>query len=317
MSASESESALDIVDRYPGKVIKGVPRLIYHYCGIEVFRKIITDKKLWLASAAHMNDTREISFFVENLKALAENEGNDEILDLLSRKPVAEPYLSCFSSNGDLLSQWRAYGDDGAGLAIGFNTNLMERDAAGQFDGREVYSPLGLYLQPIKYGSGWSSYFYQRLVGKMNEGPLSDKYIVYLYHLIDYYSCFEKSAYFSEEAESRIAYFPLIAHSKSSPRPVIIGEVFECIGLTGPNFRESRGRLAPYFEYDLRHAIGKIAKANKAVGSGNLTPICEVVLGPRCQMSEEEVRHFLDNAYFSVGEQRHEIEIRISSGSYG
>jgi hypothetical protein len=31
------------------------------------------------------------------------------------------PYIACFSENGDSLSQWRAYANDGKGVAIGFN----------------------------------------------------------------------------------------------------------------------------------------------------------------------------------------------------
>lgn len=42
-----------------------------------------------------------------------------EILDI-SR------YICCFSENGDILSQWRAYADDGKGLAIGFNVKKIE-----------------------------------------------------------------------------------------------------------------------------------------------------------------------------------------------
>jgi hypothetical protein len=133
---------------------------------------------------------------------------------------------------------------------------------------------------------------------------------------MDYYSCFEKSKYFSEEDESRIAHFPLLALSENSPRQVVIGEIFEGRGITGPFYRESRGRLAPYFQYDLRKAVGAFAKANRVEGHENLTPVCEVVLGPRCRMTIEEVQHFLDNAHFSVGERRHEIEVRKSSGSY-
>ena len=31
-----------------------------------------------------------------------------------------EQFVSCFSADGDVLSQWRAYADDGHGFAIGF-----------------------------------------------------------------------------------------------------------------------------------------------------------------------------------------------------
>ncbi|WP_416152053.1 DUF2971 domain-containing protein [Pseudomonas sp. Bout1] len=41
---------------------------------------------------------------------------------------------TCFSKAGDVLSQWRAYADDGQGYAIGFDSKLLKKygfDAAG------------------------------------------------------------------------------------------------------------------------------------------------------------------------------------------
>ena len=35
------------------------------------------------------------------------------------------PFICCFSKDGDLLSQWRAYANDGIGVSIGFNTEYF------------------------------------------------------------------------------------------------------------------------------------------------------------------------------------------------
>jgi hypothetical protein len=35
------------------------------------------------------------------------------------------PLAACFSRQGDVLSQWRAYGADGSGYAIGFNASML------------------------------------------------------------------------------------------------------------------------------------------------------------------------------------------------
>lgn len=44
-------------------------------------------------------------------------------------------YLCCFSESDDLLSQWRAYGSDGQGVAIGFNAKLLaEIEDSYQYD---------------------------------------------------------------------------------------------------------------------------------------------------------------------------------------
>lgn len=42
-------------------------------------------------------------------------------------KDSHDKFISCFSSSGDILSQWRAYADDGAGFSIGFKRAELER----------------------------------------------------------------------------------------------------------------------------------------------------------------------------------------------
>jgi hypothetical protein len=36
------------------------------------------------------------------------------------------PHIACFSKDGDLLSQWRGYANDGKGISIGFNRKYFE-----------------------------------------------------------------------------------------------------------------------------------------------------------------------------------------------
>ena len=43
------------------------------------------------------------------------------------KKNIFPTYISCFSSEKDNLGQWRGYGDDGRGIAIGFNINILDR----------------------------------------------------------------------------------------------------------------------------------------------------------------------------------------------
>lgn len=40
--------------------------------------------------------------------------------------------ITCFSFENDLLSQWRAYGQDGEGMAIGFDFAYLKRLFEGQ-----------------------------------------------------------------------------------------------------------------------------------------------------------------------------------------
>ena len=49
------------------------------------------------------------------------------INDLLKEKSKKiKRYICCFSGDGDLLSQWRAYADDGKGISIGFKKSKIK-----------------------------------------------------------------------------------------------------------------------------------------------------------------------------------------------
>lgn len=109
--------------------------IIYHYCSDSVFKLIIGNKKLWFSDLYSMNDSEEFSWgrrkFVQVLK-----EYKDEFefefrvyLNIVvhSVDNYVLPTICSFSKNKDLLSQWRAYADDGRGFAIGIDVSLANR----------------------------------------------------------------------------------------------------------------------------------------------------------------------------------------------
>jgi hypothetical protein len=81
-----------------------------------------------------MNDYSEIHWaydrFIEavNLdRELYEDEFFDYLDKFISEMQLHTlPLLSCFSTDGDVLSQWRAYAEDGAGVAVGFDSAAMK-----------------------------------------------------------------------------------------------------------------------------------------------------------------------------------------------
>lgn len=56
----------------------------------------------------------------------------------MSAIPNTLPLIACFSKNGDLLSQWRAYAEDGKGFSISFNSNA-------------IYHGLGVNINSVVY----------------------------------------------------------------------------------------------------------------------------------------------------------------------
>lgn len=112
--------------------------------------KIVQNYCIWLSDAEKTNDKSELKYFAEQMEKMLLNilesykgEINDEVLTLVKevmKKAIESVYVGsayvvkntknyfcCFSESSDLLSQWRAYGNDGQGVAIGFNANLLSK----------------------------------------------------------------------------------------------------------------------------------------------------------------------------------------------
>jgi hypothetical protein len=111
--------------------------LIYHYCPPSAFIEIVRSRSIWLSASYALNDISERSWgytiFGKVVGKLREKTG-DEFIERLSQ-PVSAGYfysmqmIGCFSLDGDMLSQWRAYAGDGEGFAIGFVPRLMQLPA--------------------------------------------------------------------------------------------------------------------------------------------------------------------------------------------
>lgn len=118
-----------------------IPRhgeIIYHYLGFDTLMSILNSGQLWFTSLREMNDPREVEYGVEFLTQIfcnclkeqdnSFNISDSEIEDAVyqSITPVYENiFVSCFSQEGDRLSLWRAYGQDGFGASIGISKNRI------------------------------------------------------------------------------------------------------------------------------------------------------------------------------------------------
>lgn len=117
----------------------------YYYCSINTFLNIIKNREIYLSDPLKMNDSSEIKWYLNKLNeeqkirpdsifnAMKKRSGLEfsfeELKDTLESYGQNSIYISCFSEEPDLLSQWRAYADDGRGVAIGFTLeNLVEYD---------------------------------------------------------------------------------------------------------------------------------------------------------------------------------------------
>ena len=101
------------------------PPILYHYCPVDAFIKIVTNKTMWLTNLFFMNDSQE-HFWLrtkarkhlqEQIQGNPDDFGYDYIDSILKQESMHEIYCACFSEQGDLLSQWQAYADDGKGVS--------------------------------------------------------------------------------------------------------------------------------------------------------------------------------------------------------
>lgn len=109
---------------------------LYHYCSTEAFRSIISNRTIWLSSLISSNDAMEGKWMTWVISKVAEEEDLpaaqrallNEMAEGIDRE--TDCLGLCMSVDGDRLSQWRGYADDGRGVSIGFNQQFLRTLAA-------------------------------------------------------------------------------------------------------------------------------------------------------------------------------------------
>ncbi|WP_162917010.1 DUF2971 domain-containing protein [Dongia deserti] len=135
---------------------------LYHYTSAVGLIEIFRSQKLWFTSLFHMNDPSELRHGLKIasrlVRAHVKDDGSnidkarlafanvfERILRLSEPLPFTH-FLACFSKARDELGQWRAYGDDGRGFAIGFAPQVF------QPDGEAITAPGGaLTIRNVHY----------------------------------------------------------------------------------------------------------------------------------------------------------------------
>lgn len=122
------------------------PQLLYHYTNAGGLKGIIDSGSIFLTDAFFLNDQSELHYgrelALEVLSSRAQKASSPLrtffTTAVASFDPFAERphgfayYVSSFCENGNLLSQWRAYGGQGAGFALGFLAESLSGEARVQ-----------------------------------------------------------------------------------------------------------------------------------------------------------------------------------------
>lgn len=148
---------------------KSLPPVLYHYTNADGLCGILKSRSFRLGHFSYLNDARELTYGLNlGVERLRHHRSTavDKTRDLLDRAISAfdgdyfknwmqsmSPFVTCFCENGDLLSQWRAYGGDGAGYAIGFDTSKF-KTLTGQFP---ATGPTDLFAIKVEYDTSVQS----------------------------------------------------------------------------------------------------------------------------------------------------------------
>lgn len=137
------------------------PTHYFKYATFETFEKIVSSKSLLLCDIKKSNDSSELQLcysliekvfdeeferdkpnYIKNYFPSEEfkkffKENTEQINEI--EKLLNTQYTTCFSAEGDMLSQWRGYGEDGRGLSIGFDITTFPSNEQYKFN-KVIYS---------------------------------------------------------------------------------------------------------------------------------------------------------------------------------
>jgi len=109
---------------------------IYHYTTFKALESILRGRSLWLSHNSCLNDISEGVHGVEAIfSAMENNPENQKDLEFLDKYKSAWKmavkdegfYVISFCEEKDALSQWRAYANEGCGIAIGVDLEYLKR----------------------------------------------------------------------------------------------------------------------------------------------------------------------------------------------
>jgi len=108
--------------------------LLFHYCSTPTAFAILQSRTFRLSALSSANDSLEGRVLGRVFgQLLGETNLPPGVVDVASLIVEGYPnstegFALCLSEKPDLLSQWRAYGSDGCGVAIGFSPEALKAD---------------------------------------------------------------------------------------------------------------------------------------------------------------------------------------------
>ena len=260
---------------------------LYHYTDLNGLIGIIGGHDLWLTNSRFSNDEKELDHGYEIagnvIKRRHEAETDVEriryfeLVRTLLKNPPQGVYICCFCERENLLSQWRSYGENGAGVSIGFDPKKFT-----WFTGSDLSTEqFGLMrLWKVYYDDDIKEKIVDQaleIIPEMHYGKPVETIAQKTVEAIHFFLPTFKNKDFREENERRLIFTP----SKSCQ--------------VKPLFRYRRQMLVPYYSLDGIINPGKIPDRR--------LPVQSIMVGPgaRKLINKESVEMLVhDSGYLNV-----------------
>lgn len=264
---------------------------VYHYTTVQAFKNIIEQQELWLTDYAYLNDSSEVRHGLELAKSVFDSSlssSDDEVrgmIEGLLELPVDEQpriFVSCFSFARDSLTQWKGYGANTLGIALGVAPS-------------DFYAGIGVPMQtdlaPVIYDDqtkinllkglvhDWST-LYRNDRESGNSLWLKDYPRLPRAYFFELVSTFKHSA-FADEREIRLVY---------REDPTFFDDaIFEKVK---KHFRISENVIVPYVTTKELAVFRLVGREKSAISKIRLV---DVVVGPhpRADLAAAGIREFL------------------------
>lgn len=118
--------------------------IVFHYTSSSVLPSIISsgmETTIWATGIEFLNDQSELHIGLELVTSILSHEPHILELDDLAIEALRDTfiedtletfadryYVACFSSATGLVDQWRRYGENGIGFALGFTRSQIEEN---------------------------------------------------------------------------------------------------------------------------------------------------------------------------------------------
>ncbi|HBC30471.1 MAG TPA: hypothetical protein DC024_04390 [Clostridiales bacterium] len=296
--------------------------MLFHYCTIETFCNIIKNKTIRLSDVNKTNDFMEKKWCLKHIDECIEElffenpvkASYDNYLDLEAIKSVVQKltqkffiyiaymdFVFCLSEEGDMLSQWRGYAQDGTGVSIAFSTEALAKIV---YDNRKY-----LTLEKVVYSEPRQKVFikqcieryYSRLYKKYiknrqtiqlsrTDGTLNSMIKNIYSHSLKY-----KNPAFFEENEWRLIFN---SHTPINKLLESMSPIERYSGtLQSIDFCAKNNMIVPFYDLSFNSESDLIQ---------------EIIIGPKSRVSKQDIQLILSKYNFDYKR----IEIALSSLSY-